>query len=54
MDSKRKSNDKDGDSASKKLKQDDIEVTEEDIDPTLAWGRPKLPPIDPKSYQLGT
>jgi hypothetical protein len=54
MDSKRKSDDIDGDAAAKKLKHDrDIEVAEEDIDPMLAWGRPTPPPIDPKTYSLG-
>ena len=57
MDSKRKSNGTNGDVSiqlTKKMKQDtDIEIQEEDIDPTLAWGRPKVPHIDPKTYALG-
>lgn len=56
MDSKRK-NDDDSDGASwKKSKHDvtDIALTEEELDPASAWARPKLPPIDPKTYALGS
>jgi hypothetical protein len=56
MDQKRKTDDNNEELNAKKMKHEhepDIQVQEEDLDPTLAWGRPKLPPIDPKKYALG-